>query len=53
MTLNIAFNYGARGEIVDAVKSISAQVREGKIKIDDIDEKLVSSHLYTQRSAGP
>ena len=39
MTLNIAFNYGARGEIVDAVKSIVSKAHEGKIKADDIDEK--------------
>ena len=53
MTLNIAFNYGARGEIIDAIKSILAQVREGKIKTDDVDEKLISSHLYTQGQPDP
>ena len=53
MTLNIAFNYGARGEIIDAIKSISSQVRDGKIKIDDIDEKIVSSHLYTKGQPDP
>jgi undecaprenyl diphosphate synthase len=53
MTLNIAFNYGARGEIIDAVKFISCQVRDGKLKTDDIDEKLVSSHLYTQGQPDP
>ncbi len=53
MTLNIAFNYGARAEIVDAVKSIFAQAREGKIKADDIDEKLISSHLYTKGQPDP
>ncbi len=53
MTLNIAFNYGARGEIIDAIKSISCQAREGKIKTDDVDEKLVSSHLYTKGQPDP
>jgi undecaprenyl diphosphate synthase len=53
MTLNIAFNYGARGEIIDAIKSILAQAREGKIKTDDVDETLVSSHLYTQGQPDP
>jgi undecaprenyl diphosphate synthase len=53
MTLNIAFNYGARGEIVDAIKSISSQVREGRIKTDDIDEGFVSSHLYTKGQPDP
>jgi len=53
MTLNIAFNYGARGEIIDAIKSIVAQVRTGAIKTDDIDEALVSFHLYTKGQPDP
>ncbi|MBF0571521.1 MAG: isoprenyl transferase [Candidatus Omnitrophica bacterium] len=53
MTLNIAFNYGARGEIVDAIKSIACQLNEGKIKDDDIDEKLISSCLYTKGQPDP
>jgi len=43
MTLNFAFDYGGRMEIVDAVRSIIA---EG-IPPKDIDEKLFSNHLYT------
>ena len=53
MTLNIAFNYGARAEIVDAVKSIVAKVHEGKIELDAIDEKTISSCLYTQGQPDP
>ena len=53
MTLNIAFNYGARGEIVDAVKSIVSRAGEGKMKADDIDEKLISSYLYTKDQPDP
>ena len=53
MTLNIAFNYGARSEIIDAIQSIAGQVNEGKIKVDDIDEKLISSHLYTKGQPDP
>jgi undecaprenyl diphosphate synthase len=53
MTLNIAFNYGARGEIVDAVKSILVQSREGKIKAEDVDEDAISSHLYTKGQPDP
>ncbi len=53
MTLNIAFNYGARAEIVDAVKSILPQALEGKIRPDDIDEKLISAHLYTKGQPDP
>jgi len=53
MTLNIAFNYGARSEIIDAVKSIAHQVGEGKLKTDEIDEKVISSHLYTKGQPDP
>ena len=53
MTLNIAFNYGARAELIDSIKSIACQVSEGKIKADDIDEKLFSSHLYTKDQPDP
>jgi len=43
MTLSIAFNYGSRAEIVDALKQI---LRKG-IPPERVDEALVSSHLYT------
>jgi undecaprenyl diphosphate synthase len=43
MTLSLAFDYGGRSEIVDAVKSI---VADG-IPPEKIDERLFSNHLYT------
>jgi undecaprenyl diphosphate synthase len=42
MTLTIAFNYGGRAEIVDAVRAI---VAEG-VAPDKIDEKTIARHLY-------
>lgn len=42
LTLTIAFNYGGRAEIVDAVKAI---VNEG-IPARKIDEKVIRAHLY-------
>jgi len=53
MTLNIAFNYGARGEIVDAIKSIAGKITEGKLKVDEINEKLVGAYLYTKDQPDP
>ncbi len=53
MTLNVAFNYGARAEIVDAVKSIALELKEGRIKIDAIDQELISAHLYTKGQPDP
>ncbi len=42
ITLNVAFNYGGRAEIVDAIKKI---MREG-LSPDDVTEAMVSQHLY-------
>lgn len=46
MKLNIAFNYGGRAEIVDAIRGIAREVADGKIKPQSISEKTVSGHLY-------
>ena len=43
----IALNYGGRNEIVGAVKKIAEEVKEGKIDINQIDEKIISDKLYT------
>ena len=50
---NIALNYGGRDEIVNAVKSISKEVKLGKISIDEINEELVSKNLYTKGEPDP
>ena len=46
-TFNFAINYGSRDEIIKSVKEIASLYKEGKIHIEDIDEKMVSDHLYT------
>jgi undecaprenyl diphosphate synthase len=53
MTLNVAFNYGSRIEIVDAVKAIADDVAAGKLRSDAIDEKLIGERLYTQGQPDP
>jgi undecaprenyl diphosphate synthase len=47
LTLNLALNYGGRTEIIDAVRAIAKEVGNGKVTLEQIDEKLISSHLYT------
>ena len=42
MTLNIAFNYGGRAEIVDAVKRLV----EDHVSVKNIDEKAIRARLY-------
>ena len=38
LTINIAFNYGGRAEITNAMKEIAKKLLNGEIKIEDIDE---------------
>ena len=53
MTLNIAFNYGGRSEIVRATKLLAKDVLENKITIDDINEEKFSEKLYTSDEPEP
>ena len=51
--LQIAFNYGARDEIVTAAKNIAQKVKNGELDIDSIDEEIFSQELYTKNSPDP
>jgi len=51
--LNICMAYGGRAEIVDALKRILDKVKGGNIDFDDIDEELISNHLYTNGLSDP
>lgn len=53
LTLNIAFNYGGRNEIVRATKQIATMVKNDEIKIDDINEEMFSNNLYTKGEPEP
>lgn len=46
--LILALSYGSQREILNAVKEISKKVKDGKVDINDIDEKLFENHLYTK-----
>ena len=52
-TLCLAINYGARAEIVDAIQQISTKVRDGELDVQQIDETIVSEHLYTAEMVDP
>ncbi|MCE7700076.1 MAG: polyprenyl diphosphate synthase [Methanobacterium paludis] len=45
--LNIAIGYDGRLEIVDTIKKISNDIKEGRLNFEDINEKLVNKNLYT------
>jgi undecaprenyl diphosphate synthase len=51
--LTLALNYGARSEIVDAVRSICADVRDQKLVIADVDEGEIHRRLYTADMPDP
>jgi len=51
--LTLALNYGARSEIVDAVRSVCADIRDGKLSIADIDEDEIHRRLYTADMPDP
>ena len=48
MTLTLALSYGARDEIINAVKIISEKVKNNIISLDAIEESIINQHLYTQ-----
>lgn len=48
MTLTLALSYGAREEIIKTVKEISDKVKKGLISPQNIDEVIITSHLYTR-----
>ena len=49
----IATNYGGRQEILQATRAIAGKVREGLISLDEIDEDLFESYLYTDGLSSP
>ncbi|MEE9150738.1 MAG: polyprenyl diphosphate synthase [Thermoplasmata archaeon] len=44
---NIAVAYGSREEILQAIRNIADDVKNGKLDSKNIDEKVFSSYLYT------
>ena len=53
VTFNIALNYGGRDEILKAVKKIAQDVKENKIKINEITEETIANSLYTAGQPDP
>jgi undecaprenyl diphosphate synthase len=51
--LTVAFNYGARDEIVRATQSIATRVKNGEIVPSQIDQALFESHLDTAELPDP
>lgn len=53
LILNLALNYGSRYEILCAMKQMMKDIESTSLSIDDVDEQLVSSYLYTNGTSDP
>ncbi|MDD4803365.1 MAG: isoprenyl transferase [Syntrophomonas sp.] len=53
LVFNIALNYGARQEIIEAVKQLSQRVTTQDIKPEDINEEVFSQLLYSGTMPDP
>ncbi len=53
ITVTVALSYSSHWEIVDAVKMIAQQVKDGKINPEEIDKKMFQSHLQTHGVPDP
>lgn len=53
LTLVLALSYSSRWEITEAIKKISTDVKEGKIKTEEIDHCLFDQYLETAEIPDP
>jgi len=51
--LQIAFNYGSRMEIINAVKNIAQKAVDKEISIDEISDEMISQNLFTSGIPDP
>ena len=53
MVLNVALNYSARTELVDAFQAILEKVQRGELSKQAVNEQTITDHLYTHGLADP
>jgi len=53
MVLCLALAYGGRVEIVDAVRRLAQEIKEGKRQPQDIDEQAIARYLYDPGAPDP
>jgi len=53
LNLIVALSYSSRWEITEAVKNIAHEAKEGKIDVENVDDKLVSKYLTTRDIPDP
>jgi undecaprenyl diphosphate synthase len=53
LTLILALSYGGRTELIEAIRDIAAEVKQGRLESAEINEHVVSQHLYTRQWPDP
>ena len=53
LQLNVALNYSGRAELTDACRALAREVAEGRLRAEEINEEVVSNHLYTSHLPDP
>ena len=51
--LNLAVAYGGREEIMNAVRKIAQETKEGKLRPEEITQEILTQHLYTNGIPDP
>ncbi len=52
-TLTLALNYGARAELVDAVRGLAREIEQGLLRAEHLTEQDIERHLYTRDMPDP
>jgi len=53
LTLTLALSYGGRQEITAAARGVAKAVRDGALRLEDIDERVMQSFLFTGDTPDP
>ena len=53
LVFNVALNYGARAELVDAMRALAGKVRAGELAPEAITEQTIADHLTTAGQPDP
>ena len=53
MTMVVALSYSSRWEMTEAARVIAGKVRDGALRVEDIDERVMAEHLATSFMPDP
>ena len=53
MTMVVALSYSSRWEMTEAARVIAGEVRDGALRVEDIDERVMAEHLTTSFMPDP